>query len=84
MPFEVGDRVRLVSIERCSSDLTSNTIGNVGTVVEVNLEFGWPYRVQWDNGSRNRYQDVHLEHEEKGGEVKPRSFKAFIGKLEGA
>ena len=68
MQFKVGDRVRLDNLKDYGGSTydhsASNTVGNIGTIVEV---FRWKrvrYFVNWDNKTSNGYFEWNLRYME--------------------
>ena len=68
MQFKVGDRVILDNIRDPWGSTfvpsVSNTVGNIGVVTKVYNDYTLNYRVNWDNGSCNGYDEVNLKHME--------------------
>lgn len=66
----VGSRVKLVSLKNRLGggfypESRSNTIGNVGVIIAHTDDSALPYRIKWENGSINSYNDHNIELEEK-------------------
>ena len=62
--LKVGDRVVLKTLDYGDGRLLwrnlQNTVGNTGTINQIK-DWGNPYIVDWDNGTRDTYADNHLE-----------------------
>ena len=67
MKYKVGDKVKVVQFKERAIDAPEYTIGNIGVVVNINLDQGEHiYRVAFENDPEGwDYKEDQLEHIEE-------------------